>query len=212
MARRKSLPGTCAICGAELKKVSAAKHVAGCIAATPGVTEYVLVKAVGAGVGVGDVDYWLLAAVPVEASLKDLDQFLRKTWLECCGHMSAFRDGRLEVPMSRKIGQVAVSGVKLIHEYDFGSTTELAVTFEAKVTAGKLAGRSKVVLLARNNKPNLACDACGKPAEFINAEEAYDGCSLYCSKCIESDERECEDEFILPVVNSPRCGVCAYEG
>ena len=70
MSPTKALPGSCSICGAELKKASAAKHLAACLAATPGTTEYVIVKVVGAGLG--DVDYWLFAAVPADASLKDL--------------------------------------------------------------------------------------------------------------------------------------------
>ena len=211
MPRRVSPPGTCAICGAELKKASALKHLAACLAAKPGPTEYVVVKAVGGGVG--DVDYWLLAAVPADASLKDLDTFLRRTWLECCGHLSAFREGRFdEIPMSRKIGKVASTSPKLIHEYDFGSTTVLKITFEAKVTIDKLPGRSKVVLLARNNPPNLACDLCGKPAELIEVEEEYGDGGFYCAACAESGELEGEETFLLPVVNSPRCGVCGYQG
>jgi hypothetical protein len=210
MSRRKALPGPCAICGAELKKASASKHLAACLAATPGVTEYVIVKAVGAGMG--EMDYWLFAAVPADASLKDLDSFLRQTWLECCGHMSAFREGRIEVPMSRKIGQLAAMGAKLVHEYDFGSTTELVVTFGAKVTAGKLAGRSKIKLLARNNMPEIACDVCGKTAQFICPDCTDNGNSLFCAECVDGHQDECEMDFLLPLVNSPRCGVCAYEG
>lgn len=207
MSPRKALPGPCSICGAELKKASAAKHLATCLASTPGAIEYVIVKVVGAGLG--DVDYWLFAAVPADASLKDLDGFLRQTWLECCGHMSAFREKRIEVPMSRKIGQLATLGAKLVHEYDFGSTTELEVTFAGKVIAGKLSGRSKIKLLVRNNMPEIACDVCGKTAKQICTDCIYDG-GLLCDKC--ADSHACETEFLLPVVNSPRCGVCAYEG
>jgi len=208
MSPRKALPGPCSICGAELKKASAAKHLATCLATTPGAMESVIVKVVGAGLG--DVDYWLLAAVPADASLKDLDGFLRHTWLECCGHMSAFREKRIEVSMSRKIGQLAALGAKLVHEYDFGSTTELEVTFPGKVIAGKLSGRSKIKLLVRNNMPEIACDVCGKTAKQICTDCIYDGNGLLCDKCAES--HACETEFLLPVVNSPRCGVCAYEG
>lgn len=208
MSRVKALPGSCSICGAELKSVSAAKHLATCLAATPGTTEYVIVKAVGAGLG--DVDYWLFAAVPADASLKDLDSFLRQTWLECCGHMSAFREKRVNVPMSRKIGQLADLDVKLIHEYDFGTTTELKISFAGRAMAGKLSGRSKIKLLARNIMPDIACDICGKPAKQICTDCVYDDNGLLCDKCAES--HECETEFLLPVVNSPRCGVCAYEG
>ena len=36
---------------------------------------------------------WMHLEIPVEATLRDLDQFLRDIWLECCGHLSAFTIG-----------------------------------------------------------------------------------------------------------------------
>jgi hypothetical protein len=33
---------------------------------------------------------------------------------------------------------------------------------------------------------------------------------FYCEKCLA--ENECEEEMALPVVNSPRMGVCGYAG
>jgi hypothetical protein len=208
MLPQEMLPGTCSICGAELKRSSAAKHLATCLATTPGTTDYVIVKAVGKGLD--DIDYWLFAAAPADASLKDLDGFLRKTWLECCGHLSAFREKRVEVPKSRKIGQLASLGVKLVHEYDFGSTTELKVSFAGNVNVATLSGRSKIKLLARNNMPETGCDVCGKPAKQICTNCVYDGNGLLCDKCAEN--HDCQTEYLLPVVNSPRCGVCACAG
>jgi hypothetical protein len=37
--------------------------------------------------------FWLDMAVRHDAKLKDVDGFLRRTWLECCGHMSEFFTG-----------------------------------------------------------------------------------------------------------------------
>lgn len=34
--------------------------------------------------------YWLVIEVKDTATLKDVDQFLRNIWLECCSHLSAF--------------------------------------------------------------------------------------------------------------------------
>ena len=34
--------------------------------------------------------YWMHVAVPLTTPLSKLDDFLRHTWLECCGHLSAF--------------------------------------------------------------------------------------------------------------------------
>jgi len=33
--------------------------------------------------------------MPVSGTLYDLDSFLRAVWLECCGHLSAFRIGKV---------------------------------------------------------------------------------------------------------------------
>ena len=37
--------------------------------------------------------FWLDMAVRHDAKLTDIDRFLRRTWLECCGHMSEFSTG-----------------------------------------------------------------------------------------------------------------------
>lgn len=207
MPRKPLLPGTCALCRAELKKMSAAKHLATCLAKTKGNTEYVIVKAEGGGIT--GATYWLYAAVPATCTLKDLDGFLRRTWLECCGHMSAFRSGRMQIPKSACAGDFD-EGEKLAYEYDFGDTTELTITFGEAVTAGKLPGREKIKLIARNDTPELACDVCGKPAEFICPVCAWDDAGWLCNTCAAS--HECDEGMLLPVTNSPRCGVCGYEG
>ncbi|GIW34664.1 hypothetical protein [Meiothermus sp.] len=37
--------------------------------------------------------FWLDVEVRASASLRELDQFLRDIWLECCGHLSMFEIG-----------------------------------------------------------------------------------------------------------------------
>ncbi|MBC8526979.1 MAG: hypothetical protein H8D22_09030, partial [Candidatus Cloacimonetes bacterium] len=34
--------------------------------------------------------FWLYLEIDTNATLKELDQFLRGIWLECCGHLSEF--------------------------------------------------------------------------------------------------------------------------
>jgi hypothetical protein len=151
-------------------------------------------------------------AIPAESTLQSLDKFLRKTWLECCGHMSAFRIGRDELSMSRKIGAIPATVKKLIYEYDFGSTTELQISIIGTIAA-QLLGKEKVKMLARNIAPQIPCDKCGKPAEYICQECFCEDEGMLCRSC--ADEHGCAtapDEGLLPVVNSPRCGVCAYTG
>ena len=40
-----------------------------------------------------ELRHWMMLAVRPTTSLRQLDQFLRNLWLECCGHMSHFQIG-----------------------------------------------------------------------------------------------------------------------
>ena len=152
--------------------------------------------------------YWLHVAIQGNATLQDLDQFLRDIWLECCGHMSAFFEGApfssQEMPMNKKLFQQLQRGMKLGYVYDFGSSTELAVQVRDRYP-GRL-HQGPVVLLARNPAPEILCESCGQPATEI-CEECFND---LCSQC--SKEHACEEEMRLPLVNSPRTGVCGYTG
>ena len=100
--------------------------------------------------------YWMHIEIPVTATLKDLDKFLRDTWLECCGHMSGFRikgETYMSYPesgdkdMACKLSSV-INFEEFSHEYDFGSTTELRLRVLSEYE-GEVRGKS-VKILARN--------------------------------------------------------------
>jgi hypothetical protein len=118
-----------------------------------------------------------------------------------------------EIPMSRKVKNVFHKDLKLEYEYDFGSSTylQLIVVEEYPVKA-----EEKIVLLSRNEPIEWLCDKCGKaPATQICSVHVWDGESKFCDKCAKKHAKECEDfadYASMPVVNSPRMGVCAYEG
>ncbi len=163
-------------------------------------------------------DYWMNLQVPASATLQDLDHFLRGIWLECCGHLSAFEiTGQSymsttefgwgdERDMSSKLGQLLVPGLKFTHEYDFGTTTELELRVIAEREISGSTGQS-VQVMARNNPLEHICEACGEPATMICT---YCGYTLVCDQCAKT--HGCGDEGFLPVVNSPRMGMCAYTG
>lgn len=80
-----------------------------------------------------------------------------------------------------------------------------------------------ITIIARNIPPVIACDSCGKPAAWISTINGYKAMCDACSKkshvdaSEENEDEEYEDdryfeEGLLPVVNSPRVGVCAYTG
>jgi hypothetical protein len=165
---------------------------------------------------VGGREFWLHIEMKVSSKLSDLDEFLRDVWLECCGHLSQFKihgqaympsGGDLREmeakPMGVQLGKVLDVKDKFEYEYDFGSTTYLEGQIISK-REGAL--KEKARILARNRIPEAVCTECGKPAaQFCTDCEAF-----YCDFCL--NDHECGEEMALPVVNSPRMGVCGYTG
>jgi hypothetical protein len=112
-----------------------------------------------------------------------------------------------DATMAGKIGGRVKVGDVFDYEYDFGSTTALKLKVVGQ-REGKLK-RGEVRLLARNLPPDIRCK-CGKPAIWVCTECAYDIDGWLCKAC--AKKHPCGDEMFLPVVNSPRVGVCAYCG
>ena len=167
--------------------------------------------------------YWMHLDVTASTALAALDRFLRDTWLECCGHLSAFEIGGVryavdagmddgwgmdEKSMRVRLDKVFSPGQSCSYEYDYGTTTELKlrVIAEREVeTKGKA-----IQVLARNTPPVILCDECGKPATNVCSQCIFDGKGWLCDDC--ALDHECGEEMLLPVVNSPRVGMCAYSG
>ena len=196
----KQQKGPCWLCGQELSRSGMGRHLLAKHPGGEGDQPCMLLK-------IQDESgaYCLYADLPLTSTLKTLDTFLRDVWCECCGHMSAFMAPRSwgdDYSMSRKIGAFE-PGESLRYEYDFGSTTTLYVTFVQKTARPKQ--KAAVRLLARNNPYAFVCCECGKPAEWVNAE-GWDR-PFYCDGCARDMLA-----IMLPVVNSPRMGVCGYTG
>ena len=157
----------------------------------------------------GTTPYFLSLWIDGETTLKTIDKFLRDIWLECCGHLSKFEDAGME----RKAKEVFEKGLLIDYEYDFGSSTllTLAIADEYPMKADK-----KIVLLSRNEPLKIVCSLCGKaPATQICSVCMYDEDAQFCDKCAKKHAKTCEDfadYASIPIVNSPRMGVCAYEG
>jgi len=192
--------GNCFICGKTLPKAAARNHVLREHAA--GDEDCALLRVEG-----DNKDYWLYADVAKERTLTELDAFLRGIWLECCGHLSGFRaaDG-VTIRQVKKFGEFGV-GDKFIFDYDLGTTTEchIAVVGETKRPAQKKGAR----LLIRNVPPVFNCSGCDKRAEYICVECSGTGKYPYlCLRCAKKHAHE----RISKTANSPRSGVCAYDG
>lgn len=170
--------------------------------------------------------YWMHLEMAGNASLMDLDLFLRRTWLECCGHLSSFvirgRNHFLEdrgfwadrddLNMEGSLKSMLRPGMRFVHEYDFGSTTELGLRVISEVDTS--VDQNEVRVLARNDPPAIPCFKCESQAAQICTECLWDGRGFYCDDCARLHVRESRscDEMFLPVVNSPRMGECAYAG
>lgn len=153
-------------------------------------------------------EYWMHLKVSSHARFEDLDSFLRETWLECCDHMSAFSIRREEVKKSMKLVYVLHPGMLLTYKYDFGSTTELAIKVVSEFKSNIKTG--EVEILARNDPPQIKCSYCDNMATRICTECIYEDAGWLCEVCVE--DHECGEDMLLPVVNSPRTGVCGYVG
>lgn len=207
--RKKATRGTCTSCGKEYTRQGMTKHLQGCLIDRLGKEKtapcfHLLVTAEIS-------DYWLHLQVNASATLKSLDSFLRRIWLECCGHMSMFRYGRDEIAMSRKLNKTLQPDLALDYDYDFGSTTSLKIKVFGEFP-GLVTPKRPVEVLARNQAPEIPCDECGKgSAVNICPECQWEGEGWLCHSC--AAKHQCGDEeYFLPVVNSPRTGVCGYTG
>lgn len=156
-------------------------------------------------------EYWMYIEILAEAKFSRLDRFLRNIWVECCGHLSAFRYDRSyagQIGKSRALGEILQPRMRFYYEYDFGSTTELTLKVISE-ESGAVKGKS-VKLLARNEPPAINCVTCGKPASQVCAQCICENEGWLCNDC--AVKHECGEEMLLPVVNSPRVGVCGYSG
>src|SRR5258708_23539430 len=99
MARQIS-KGTCSFCHTELSKSAMTRHLEACQqranaeAQTDGRQKAQKTRKFHLVVEGRDLPgYWMHLEVTANTTLATLDRFLRETWLECCGHLSAFEIG-----------------------------------------------------------------------------------------------------------------------
>nr|WP_172794127.1 MULTISPECIES: hypothetical protein [Clostridia] len=103
------------------------------------------------------------------------------------------------------------------YEYDFGSTTRLVLSVNSCIEREK--HNNKIVILSRNNPPKIICNSCEEnEARWVNPFGYNNGTAFWCKDCLkkahdkENDEFSDEEGYLLPICNSPRMGVCGYEG
>jgi pRiA4b ORF-3-like protein len=227
---RQTSKGTCTFCQSEFSKSAMTRHLETCqqriaAEAKAGSRQKVQkTRKIHLVVEGRDLPtYWMHLEVTGSTTLAMLDRFLRDTWLECCGHLSAFEIGGVryavdagmdndwdidEKSMRVRLDKVLSPGQTCSYEYDYGTTTELRLR---AISEREVAVKGNAIqMLARNTPPVILCEECGKPATNVCSQCIFDGKGWLCDDCAE--EHECGEEMLLPVVNSPRVGMCAYTG
>lgn len=221
MARKKQTQGKCAFCGREMTRGGMSRHLRACSERETVIEEAAQSSRKAQTLhtlqvrDAWDGDYWLYLEMKGSATLSDLDYYLRAIWLECCGHLSQFSIGGWsgnEIPMSRRIDQVFGPDVELTHIYDFGTSSETLIQ-SMDTRHGKPLTRHLIYLMARNNPPEIPCMECGEPATWLCTECMYE-IDESGALCAEHAEDHPHDAYgpPMPLVNSPRVGMCGYAG
>jgi hypothetical protein len=220
---RKQTKGNCTFCNKELSKGTVSKHLATCS------QRQAAIEKAESGKGTTELlfhfrvqdayrkDFWLDLEMRGSKSLSNLDDYLRAIWLECCGHMSEFTIGgrslSRQIGKQRKIVEVfQQSGETLNHIYDMGTSSETIIKL---VTArqGKPLTSKPIVLMVRNQMPDDKCIECGESATAlcIQCTVEDETWGTLCETHAESHHHTDYGEP-MPLVNSPRLGMCGYNG
>jgi hypothetical protein len=221
MPRGKQSKGKCVYCGNEVAKNGVAKHLATCTRWKEAVTKAELKKTRSEALyhlrvqAAGQPQFWLDLEMRGSATLKDLDGYLRAIWLECCGHMSQFSFGGWqgqEISMRRHISDVLELGAELTHIYDFGTSSETVIKVVG-LREGKPVISHAITLLVRNEMPEYECIECEQPAAWLCMECLIEE-NVWGTFCDEHVKNHPHDDYgeAVPLVNSPRLGLCGYTG
>lgn len=203
------ITGTCLYCKKDYKKAGISRHLHTHLKKIP-----MQERSASFHLRVDAGDFFLNLLADGDLRLDGLDNYLRAIWLECCGHMSEFGYERWSdsIKKSSKVRRVFEKGTSIWYAYDFGSTTELTIRCLEKYPFGTKSG---IELLSRNNPLQFRCQECNKKAisHFCSAHWG-DEAQYFCEKCAQLHEKQCaEAEYSMSIFyNSPRSGVCAYEG
>ena len=103
----------------------------------------------------------MFVEVDCRSKLKVIDNFLRDTWLECCGHLSSFtiKGTRFESQiihfhfqnpffnensktMEQSTSNIFQPGMNIDYVYDYGSSTELVLKIISDIS-GKISGKKR---------------------------------------------------------------------
>ena len=151
-------------------------------------------------------EYCIYLSIDGTLGLVHIDQFIRDIWVECCGHLSGFKiRGKYyqDNQMNTQLNDILNIDEKFEYEYDFGSTTCLVLDVVNIIEVPS--SFSQIEIISRNHEIKHVCKICGAEAKYFN----YEKDEWECENCIDGD-----NDIIMEFdyCNSPRDGVCGYEG
>lgn len=128
--------------------------------------------------------------------------------------------------MQSELGEVLEVGEKFSYVYDFGSSSTLSLRVideregvvpvvedeedeEDELEDGE--DEIAIFIMGRNEPPTLVCHVCGQPATRVPSASEYDALAETALCDTHAAQTEHPDE-LLPIVNSPRTGICGYTG
>ncbi len=222
MTARKQSKGTCSYCGNIYAKGGMKRHLDACSARKEAIAN---AEASGRASDslihlrvedLWDTDFWLDLEIRASATFEDLDFYLRAIWLECCGHLSEFKHSKgrsEEIPMSLPIGKGMSSSSDIIHIYDFGTSSETRIR-GVNARKGVPTTEHPIALMARNLLPEIPCRECERPATWLCMEciVEHDMQGTLCDKHVKTHPHQDDYGSPIPIVNSPRVGMCGYTG
>lgn len=221
MAKAKQSRGTCHLCKQEIAKNGVSKHLSSCTAwkellqkaeqkkVNSQLLYHLRIQSLDAS------EFWFDVEMNGNSKLETLDLYLRKIWLECCDHLSEFYAGKRygeTIDMKLRIADTLARTPAVTHIYDFGTSSETSIKV-VSVREGKPVTKNPIALLVRNVMPSQECMECGEPATRLCLECVYEDSEwgVLCEEHVKTHSHY-ENEEPIPLVNSPRLGMCGYTG
>jgi hypothetical protein len=120
-------------------------------------------------------------------------------------------DDYFEIGMEEIADDFFEKGLVMDYNFDFGSNTSLTITV---IEEYPFKADSEIVLLSRNEQFEIVCRNCGKIHATKLCRNRWNF-NFLCDGCFKKHAKKCDycyEHDALPVVNSPRVGICGYTG
>lgn len=164
--------------------------------------------------------YALYTLMPKNATLREIDELVGETWLECCWHLSSFDSGGIRFisdgfdtglfnyddPLfDHRAAWVIPPGTEAEYQYDMGDTTYLTIRVESGPEGAwawlATHGIDPGDPVLRNLMPEL-CGDCGQEASYFRPAETL------CTDCLPENPRPYVE---LLARTHPPCRECGGE-